>query len=138
MKSSLTTVLTFAAGLMLAPTISGFAQTAKVDPTGTWVWTSPGRDGGQTRTNTMKLKLEGDKLTGTVAGRQQDTEIKEAKIKDGELSFKVTREFQGNSFTQQFTGKISGDTIKGKIKSERDGQAQERDWEAKREAKKAS
>lgn len=137
MKLSLTTALTLVASLLVAASISANAQTAKVDPTGTWSWTSPGRDG-QTRTNTMKLKLDGDKLTGTVAGRQQDTEIKEAKIKDGEISFKVTREFQGNSMTQQFTGKITGDTIKGKIKSERDGQPQERDWEAKREAKKAS
>jgi hypothetical protein len=34
----------------------------------------------------------------------------------------------------KYTGKISGDTIKGKSESERDGQPTSRDWVAKREA----
>ena len=48
----------------------------------------------------------------------------------------MTREFNGNKFTTKYAGKISGDTIKGKAESERDGQARSRDWEAKREAAK--
>ena len=34
--------------------------------------------------------------------------------------------------TTKYTGKVSGDTIKGKTERERDGQTQSRDWEAKR------
>jgi hypothetical protein len=89
--------------------------------------------------NTLKLKLEGDKLTGklTSPGRQggesRDTEIEDAKLKGDEVSFKVTREFNGNKFTMKYTGKVSADSIKGKAESERDGQAQSRDWEAKRQ-----
>ena len=36
--------------------------------------------------------------------------------------------------TQKYKGKIAGDTITGKISSERDGQAREREWVAKRKA----
>ena len=34
--------------------------------------------------------------------------------------------------TTTYTGKVIGDTIKGKTRSERDGKPQSRDWEAKR------
>jgi hypothetical protein len=34
--------------------------------------------------------------------------------------------------TSKYTGKLSADTITGKIAFERDGQTQSRDWEAKR------
>ena len=36
-----------------------------------------------------------------------------------------------SAFTS-YSGKVSGDTIKGKAESERDGKTQSRDWEAKR------
>ena len=118
------------------------AQDKKADPTGTWTWTTPGRNGGPDRKSTLKLKLDGDKLTGTISapGRQgaaaTDTAIEEAKLKGDQVSFNVTREFNGNKFTQKYNGKISGDSIKGKIEFERNGEAQSRDWEAKRETEK--
>lgn len=102
------------------------------DPTGTWKWSVTRNN--QTREATLKLKLEGDKLTGAMLGRNnQETAIEDASYKDGEVAFKVTREFNGQKFSQKFKGKVSGDTIKGKIESERDGQTRSRDWEAKRE-----
>lgn len=104
----------------------------KVAPDGTWTWTMT-TPNGQTRTNHLKLKLEGDKLTGSVSGRNGDTAIDGAKLEEDKVSFSVTRERDGNKFTQKYSGKISGDTIKGKIEFEREGQAQSRDWEAKRE-----
>ncbi len=89
--------------------------------------------GGQARTTTLKLKLDGDKLTGAVMGRNnEETAIEDAKYKNGEVSFSVTRERQGQRFTMKYHGKVTGDTIKGKITIERDGQSQDRDWEAKR------
>ena len=84
----------------------------------------------------LKLKVEGEKLSGTISGRGGETAIAEAKLKGDEISFQVTREFQGNKMTQKYNGKISGDSIKGKMEFERDGQPQSRDWEAKREAEK--
>ena len=120
-----------AAALVLA--FAGLATAARAadDPTGTWKWSVTFNN--QTREMTLKLKLDGDKLTGGMVGRNnQETAIEEASFKDGEISFKVTRERNGQKFTTKYSGKLSGDTIKGKTESERDGQVQSRDWEAKR------
>jgi hypothetical protein len=101
------------------------------DPTGTWKWTV--ERGGQTREQTLTLKLDGDKLTGTMPGRNNaEAKIEDGKYKDGEVTFKVTREFNGQKFTAKYTAKVSGDTLKGKIETERDGQTQTREFEAKR------
>ena len=62
----------------------------------------------------------------------KDTPIADAKYKDGELSFTITREREGQKFTSKYSGKVSGDTIKGKVESTREGQTRSRDWEAKR------
>ncbi len=102
----------------------------KANPTGTWKWSV--ERNGKTRETTLHLKLEGDKLTGTISGRNNDTPIEDATYKDGEVTFKVTREFNGNKFVQKYNGKLSGDTLKGKIEFDRNGETQSRDWEAKR------
>jgi len=117
------------------------AQDKKADPTGTWTWTTPGRNGGPDRKSTLKLKVEGDKLTGTLAapgrgGQSNDSAIADGKLKGDEFSFTVIREFGGNKITVKYNGKISGDSIKGKIETERNGQTNSRDWEAKRETEK--
>jgi hypothetical protein len=103
----------------------------KPNPAGTWKWSV--ERNGQKRETTLKLKLDKDKLTGAVAGMDgKDTDIEDATYKDGEVSFKVTRERNGQKFTTKYTGKVSGDTIKGKAESERNGQTNSRDWEASR------
>ena len=59
----------------------------------------------------------------------------DAKYKDGELSFSVTREGRdGQKMTSKYSGKLSGDTIKGKIEmpARGGGEARTLDWEAKR------
>jgi len=117
------------------------AQDKKADPTGTWTWTTPGRNGGPDRKSTLKLKVEGDKLTGTLSapgrgGQSNDSAIADGKLKEDEISFTVIREFGGNKITAKYNGKISDDSIKGKIETERNGQTNSRDWEAKRETEK--
>jgi hypothetical protein len=103
------------------------------DATGTWKWKMPGRNGAEGREVSLKLKQDGDKLTGTLGGGQNETEIKDGKIdKDGTLSFAVTRKRNDQEFTTKYSGKLDGDTIKGKTEMERNGQTQSRDWEAKR------
>jgi hypothetical protein len=105
---------------------------------GNWSWTQPGRNGGPDRKSTLKLKQDGEKLTGTLSapgrgGDVADTEISDGKVKGDEVSFNVTREFNGNKFTAKYNGKLSGDSIKGKIETERNGTPNSRDWEAKRD-----
>ena len=129
---------TLCAALLLSAVALVRAEDKKTDPTGTWSWTVAGRNGGADRKMTLKLKLEGDKVTGKLItpGRNQntETEIKDGKIKDGEVSFSITRERGGNTMVTKYTFKITGDTLKGKTSMERNGEAgRERDWEAKRD-----
>jgi len=123
----------FAAALVvtLAGSVGALRADDKANPTGTWKWTVMRNN--QSRETTLKLKSDGDKLTGAMVGQNgQETPIEDGQFKDGEVSFKVTRERQDNKITTKYSGKVSGDTIKGKIESERNGQPQSRDWEAKR------
>ena len=103
------------------------------DATGTWKWTTTFNN--QTRESTVKLKVEGDKLTGVYVGGQSNTEtpIEEASIKGDTISFKVTRERNGQKFTTKYSGTLKDDTITGKSERERDGQVQSTDWVAKRQ-----
>ncbi|HEX5105481.1 MAG TPA: hypothetical protein VFV87_16800 [Pirellulaceae bacterium] len=102
------------------------------DPTGTWKWSVTRGD--QTREQTLKLKLEGDKLTGSMPGRNNtETAIEDGSFKDNVVSFTITREFNGQKVTSKYSGTVSGDEIKGKIESDRGGKTNSRDWTAKRE-----
>ncbi len=119
--------------------LSAFSSTVraadKADPTGTWKWSFTTADG-QKRDTTLKLKLEGDKLTGAIVRREnQETAITDATFKDNEVAFSVTRERNNQKFVTKYKGKIDGDTIKGTTESERDGKTNSREWEAKREKK---
>jgi hypothetical protein len=117
------------------------AQDKKADPTGTWSWTRPGRNGGADTTNTLALKVEGDKLTGTLTapGRggaaPTDTAIEDGTVKDGAISFSVTREYNGNKMVAKYSGKVSGDTIEGKMETTRNGTPRTADWKATRQPK---
>jgi hypothetical protein len=102
----------------------------KPNPTGTWKYTAD--INGQSLEVTIKLKLEGDKLTGTLSVMDMESKIEDGTFKDGDVSFKVSREVNGNTFTLKYQGKITGDTFKGKREFEREGQTNTREFEAKR------
>ena len=102
------------------------------DPTGTWKWSTTFNN--KTREQTLKLKLEGDKLTGALVGQNnQETAIADASFKDDTVAFTVTRGDGDNKRVSKYNGKLDGDTIKGKNESDRGGKTNSRDWEAKRE-----
>ena len=121
-----------AAALVAFVGLAGVARAEdKAGPTGTWKWTVKFND--QELNFTLKLKAEGDKLTGALSGpRDQETKIEDGTYKDGEVAFKVTRERNGQKFVIKYKGKVSGDTIKGKSEFDRNGETMSRDWEAKR------
>jgi hypothetical protein len=83
------------------------AVAAAADVSGKWraEFTTPD---GTARTNTFIFKQEGEKLTGTVAGTQDETPIQEGSVKGDAISFTAERPF--GRFT--YKGKISGDEIK--------------------------
>ena len=96
-------------------------------------WWSFTTQNGDTFESTAKLKQEGDKVTGTVTGRNgNEAAVEDGAIKNNEVSFKVVRERDGQKFTAKYKGELKGDAIKGTVERERDGQTTSRDWEAKR------
>jgi hypothetical protein len=109
------------------------------DPSGTWTWkTKFGKDGKEVE-QTLKLKVDGDKVTGTMSGGRGgkgEIKIEDGKFKGDEISFTVTREFKDQKFVTKYTGKVTDDTIKGETVSDFNGKEIKRDWEAKRAGKK--
>ena len=125
------------ATLILGGVAPSQAEDKPADPTGTWSWIAPGGE----RTNTAKLKLESGKVTGTVFFPERGARIIQATIEDGkltgnEISFRATRELNGNRLAIKYSGKLTTDSIDGKMEYDRSGQPQSRKWEAKRQAEK--
>jgi hypothetical protein len=94
--------------------------------TGKWISETPGRDG-TPRQTTYDLKAAGATLTGTVlspmGGRggggggtpPAPTPISNGKVDGNNVSFEVTRDFGGNSFTTKYQGTVAGSEMKLKI-----------------------
>ena len=122
--------------IICALLIAGAAAVHAADATGKWTWSTPGRNGGPDRTNTLTLKVDGTALTGklTTPGRNgstTDTEIKDGKVDGDSISFNTVRERNGNSMTNKYSGKVESDKITGKMEyTNRDGDPQSRDWSA--------
>ena len=124
--------LSFAAFMLGLFFVMGTAIAAdKDDPTGTWKFKT--KFGEKEFEQTLKLENKDGKLTGSLGGGKNETKIEDGKFKDGEVSFSVTRMRKDQKFTSKYHGKVSGDTIKGTITSERDGKENKVDWEAKRD-----
>jgi len=70
---------------------------------------------GTARQSTFHLKSDGAKLTGKVVGQTGEAEIKDGAIKGDDLTFSVTRSFNGQDFTLKYAGKVAGDELKLKV-----------------------
>jgi hypothetical protein len=123
--------------LALSLTLSALSSLAAESAAGNWKWSITTQNG-DTFESTAKLKQEGEKLTGAVTGRFGEAEITNGTVKGDQVSFKIKRERDGQSFVIKYSGKLSADAIKGKIEFERDGNTNSRDWEAKRETGKVA
>ena len=114
--------------------LAGAADDKAVDPVGTWKCEY--EIGGQQRTSTLKIKKDGDNLNGTMSWPDQDeTKLKDLKLKDGTLTFSAVRVVMDNKIAVEYTLMINGDKLKGKGAAEFGGQKQEFDIEGKREKK---
>lgn len=80
------------------------------DPTGKWLAKMETPNG--SRDVVMNLKAEGEKLTGTVSGRNGDTAITDGKIAGDAVSWVVIRNFNGNEVRQEYSGKVTGSEMK--------------------------
>ncbi len=61
----------------------------------------------------LKLKLEGDKLSGTVKNARGEAPLTSAAIKGDEVTLVMTIQFQGGDMVITYTGKVEKDSMKG-------------------------
>jgi hypothetical protein len=85
------------------------------DVDGKWTRETQGKNGPQTQT--LTLKADGGKLTGSMEGGggrggAGATEITEGTVAGANVSFKIVRDFGGNSVTQVFKGTVSATELK--------------------------
>src|SRR5438067_2043272 len=97
---------------------------------GKWAWTQMGQNGDVAMT--LELKQDGDKLTGSISRGEMKTEIKDGTIKGQDVAFVVVRERNGAEFKINYKGKLDGDTIKGTISLNFNGEDRTMDWSATR------
>ncbi|HZL79022.1 MAG TPA: hypothetical protein VFC17_09220 [Candidatus Limnocylindrales bacterium] len=133
------------AGFLAVTGLTIRAAEAGVNPTGTWRVAQVPKS---TYEPILKLKLDGDKLTGTIT-RNTGTKIEvlpieEGKLKGSEISFTthffsqvikngVIQPADTNHMSHwKFQGTISGDDIKGNVEKESPVGSRIQDWEAKR------
>ena len=81
------------------------------DISGQWTADVPGREG-QTQAYTFTFKVDGAKLTGTIATPRGESPISDGKIEGNQLSFTQTLEFGGNQMKFLYKGTVSGNEIK--------------------------
>ena len=106
----------------------------KVEAVGTWKCEY--KIGDTKRESTLTITKDGDKFAGTMTWPdQKDAKLKDVKLKDGELTFSVVRDFMDNKIDIEYKLKIDGDKIKGTGAADFNGTKQEFDIDAKREKK---
>jgi hypothetical protein len=94
-------------GLLALTSMVTFA--AAID--GKWTVTTEGRNGPQTQT--LTLKADGGKLTGSLDGGRGPADIMEGKIDGNNVSFKMVRAGRdGANQTTTYTGTLAGDDLK--------------------------
>ena len=115
--------------------VGGLAGAAdKVDPVGTWKCEY--EIGGMKRPVELTIKKDGDKLAGTMSWPdQKETNLKDLKLKDADLTFSAERVLGDNKFNVEYKFTITGDKLKGKGAVETGGEKREFDIEGKREKK---
>lgn len=106
-------------------------ETGQANVSGTWKYALTVRNG-QTFEPTLKLKQEKDVVTGIIVFNENEAPITEGKVKGDEVTLKIVRERDGQTFTSKYQGKVEGNSIKGKIDSDWGGQERSYEWNAKR------
>lgn len=126
---------TFSAILLLVLCYAGASAAAAID--GKWVSERKmNRDGQEfTIKNTMDLKSDGAKLSGTLLvafGEMERTmDIKDGKIDGNRFSFVVNMETPNGEFKLTYEGTVDGSSMKGTVT--REGAPEGRPFEARKQ-----
>ena len=75
-------------------------------------WTGEMQTPNGSRPVNFTFTTDGSTLNGSTSVRNGETKVSNGKVDGVSISFDVTREFQGNSMTMHYAGKVSGDDLK--------------------------
>jgi hypothetical protein len=117
-----------------------FEWTAKrvlvaADVIGTWQFRSE-TPNGNTRESTLTLSEDGKKLKGALVSERGERDVDNIAIENNQLSFEIIFERGGNSFTAAYKGTPRGDSMKGTLEFDVNGESRKTDVEGKRISKK--
>jgi len=117
----------FALGVLQMWAMPAVAADEPAKVAGTWEMSSEGPNGAMTQT--LEIQQDGGTIKGTITGRRGPSPF-EGTITGNKLSFSVKRQTQdGSTMVMDYTATVSGDSLTGKVHSERFG---DRDFTAKR------
>ncbi len=103
------------------------AQEKPASVAGKWEMSFEGPQGPMTRPFT--LEQDGEKLKGSMEGRQGATITFEGTVKGKKIEFTIERQGRdGQTIKTKYSGAVEGDSIKGTIESPQGA----RDWTAKK------
>ncbi|MGD0223026.1 MAG: hypothetical protein ABSF71_11870 [Terriglobia bacterium] len=120
-KITYSLVIAFACGMLL------ILAANNLDVAGSWELSSQGQNGPMT--STLTIQQDGGTIKGTLKGRRGDAPL-EGTVTGNNVSFTVKRQNQnGKTMVMEYTATVDGDSLKGKVHSERFG---DRDFTAKR------
>lgn len=119
-------VIAFACGICAASATKALADQPP-SVAGTWQIESQGQNGSMTQT--LTLQQDGNSLKGTLSGRRGESPV-EGSINGNDVHFTVKRQGRdGETMVIEYTATVDGNSMKGKVHSERFG---DRDFKAKR------
>ena len=96
-------------GLVLVFAISASAQKSVEGD-----WDAEFNTPGGARPFKLFLKVDGEKLTGTVKRSSGDAAVT-GTIKGNDIAFSYSISYNGNALTLNYTGKVNGDTMGGTV-----------------------
>jgi hypothetical protein len=94
----------------------GLCVSADEGPVGEWNLTA--EFGGRTNESTLNVSKDGDDLKAMMVSQRGERELDDVTFADGELTFDMTFERQGQEMTLSFSGKIDGDQLDGNWSSD--------------------
>jgi len=126
-KITYSLVIAFACGMLLILAANNLAAADAANVAGSWELSSQGQNGPMT--STLTIQQDGGTIKGTLKGRRGDAPL-EGTVTGNNVSFTVKRQDQnGKTMVMEYTATVDGDSLKGKVHSERFG---DRDFTAKR------
>ena len=126
-KINYSLVLASACAMLLILAGNNLTAADAADVAGSWELSSQGQNGPMT--STLTIQQDGGTIKGTLKGRRGDAPL-EGTVTGNNVSFTVKRQDQnGKTMVTEYTATVDGDSLKGKVHSERFG---DRDFTAKR------